>query len=102
MSPLASDVEVLSTHRVHGGTLRYCRHESSTTDTPMRFTLFLPEGEGPHPYLLWLSGLTCTEDNFTVKAGAYGYAARHGLAILAPDTSPRGAGPERGPRRRQS
>jgi S-formylglutathione hydrolase len=58
----------------------------------MRFTVFLPPGEGPHPYVVWLSGLTCTEDNFTVKAGAYGAAAQLGLAVVAPDTSPRGEG----------
>ncbi len=85
-------IEVLQQHRVHGGTLRYVRHQSAVTGTPMRFSLFLPEGEGPFPLLVWLSGLTCTEDNFTTKAGAYGAAAEHGLAILAPDTSPRGEG----------
>ena len=85
-------IEVLQQHRVHGGTLRYLRHQSAVTGTPMRFSLFLPEGEGPVPMLVWLSGLTCTEDNFTTKAGAYGPAAAHGLAILAPDTSPRGEG----------
>ncbi|MDP1618749.1 S-formylglutathione hydrolase [Phenylobacterium sp.] len=85
-------VEVVQQHRVHGGTLRYVRHQSAVTGTPMRFSLFLPEGEGPFPLLVWLSGLTCTEDNFTTKAGAYGAAAAHGLAILAPDTSPRGDG----------
>ncbi|MGQ3017103.1 S-formylglutathione hydrolase [Phenylobacterium sp.] len=85
-------IEVLQQHRVHGGTLRYLRHQSAVTGTPMRFSLFLPEGEGPFPLLVWLSGLTCTEDNFTTKAGAYGAAAAHGLAILAPDTSPRGEG----------
>ena len=85
-------VEVLQQHRVHGGTLRYVRHQSAVTGTPMRFSLFLPDGEGPFPLLVWLSGLTCTEDNFTTKAGAYGAAAAHGLAILAPDTSPRGEG----------
>lgn len=85
-------IEVLQQHRVHGGTLRYVRHQSAVTGTPMRFSLFLPEGEGPFPLLVWLSGLTCTEDNFTTKAGAYGAAAAHGLAILAPDTSPRGEG----------
>jgi len=58
----------------------------------MRFSIFLPEGEGPHPTLVWLSGLTCTEENFTTKAGAYAAAAAHGLAIVAPDTSPRGEG----------
>ncbi|WP_375269094.1 S-formylglutathione hydrolase [Phenylobacterium sp.] len=85
-------VEILQQHRVHGGTLRYVRHGSTATGTPMRFSLFLPEGQGPFPLLVWLSGLTCTEDNFTTKAGAYGPAAAHGVAILAPDTSPRGEG----------
>ncbi|MDZ4319405.1 MAG: S-formylglutathione hydrolase [Phenylobacterium sp.] len=85
-------LEIVQQHRVHGGTLRYVRHQSAVTGTPMRFSLFLPEGEGPFPLLVWLSGLTCTEDNFTTKAGAYGPAAAHGLAILAPDTSPRGEG----------
>lgn len=56
----------------------------------MRFTLFQPPGAGPFPLLVWLSGLTCTEENFTIKAGAYAAAAQHGLAIVAPDTSPRG------------
>ncbi|MET0337477.1 MAG: S-formylglutathione hydrolase, partial [Caulobacter sp.] len=79
-------------HRVHGGTLRYCRHASTSTGTPMKFTVWTPDGEGPFPYLVWLSGLTCTEDNFTTKAGAYAFAAKHGLAIVAPDTSPRGEG----------
>lgn len=84
--------ETRATHRVHGGTLIYAQHQSAATRTPMRFSIFLPPGEGPHPYLIWLSGLTCTEDNFTTKAGAYGHAAKHGVAIVAPDTSPRGEG----------
>jgi S-formylglutathione hydrolase len=63
----------------------------------MKFTVWTPAkdsqgGEGPFPYLVWLSGLTCTEDNFTVKSGVYAYAAQHGVAIVAPDTSPRGEG----------
>ncbi len=85
-------VETTATHRVHGGTLRYCRHDSAATGTPMRFSVFVPEGEGPFPVLVWLSGLTCTEDNFTTKAGAYGAAAAAGVIIVAPDTSPRGEG----------
>ncbi len=85
-------IEVLQTYRTHGGTLRYCRHASGATGTPMRFTVWLPDGEGPFPHLIWLSGLTCTEDNFTVKAGAYGAATAHRMAIVAPDTSPRGEG----------
>ncbi len=56
----------------------------------VRGDLLLPDGEGPFPWLVWLSGLTCTEDNFTTKAGAYKAAAKHGLIVVAPDTSPRG------------
>lgn len=77
-------------HRVHGGELSYIQHSSVATNTPMRFSVFTPPGAGPFPYLIWLSGLTCTEDNFTTKAGAYAAAAQLGLAIVAPDTSPRG------------
>jgi S-formylglutathione hydrolase len=82
----------LQEHRVAGGTLRFCRHDSAATQTAMKFSLFLPEGADHSPVLVWLSGLTCTEENFTTKAGAYLSAARLGLAILAPDTSPRGEG----------
>jgi len=80
-------------HKCHGGSIGYYSHESRETGTPMRFTLFLPKGaEKDTPYVVFLSGLTGTEDNFTVKAGAYKKAAALGLAILAPDTSPRGEG----------
>lgn len=80
-------------HKCHGGTLGYYSHDSKETKTPMRFSLFLPKGAGQDiPYLIFLSGLTCTEDNFTTKAGTYKKAAELGLAILAPDTSPRGEG----------
>ncbi len=85
-----SGIEILATHATHGGTLSYCRHDSAATGTPMSFSIFVPPGQGPFPVLVWLSGLTCTEDNFTTKAGAYGAAASHGLIIVAPDTSPRG------------
>ncbi len=83
-------LETVKSHRVCGGELRYCRHDSAATGTPMTFSVFTPEGPGPFPVLLWLSGLTCTEDNFTTKAGAYPAAAEHGMIIVAPDTSPRG------------
>ena len=85
-------LQITKTHIVHGGTLRYCRHDSETTGTPMTLSVFTPPGEGPFPVLIWLSGLTCTEDNFTSKAGAYRAAAEHGVIIVAPDTSPRGDG----------
>lgn len=82
--------DILQSHRTQGGTLHYCRHDSASTGTPMRYSMFLPDGPGPFATLLWLSGLTCTEDNFTTKAGAYRAAAQLGLAVLACDTSPRG------------
>ena len=85
-------MEILQQHRTHGGTLSYCRHDSAATGVPMRFSVFVPDGEGAFPSLYWLSGLTCTEDNFTTKAGAYAHAAEHGVIIVAPDTSPRGEG----------
>lgn len=84
--------ETLSSHRCFGGTLRICRHSSAATGTPMQFSIFLPAGKGPFPTLTFLAGLTCTEENFTVKAGAYRVASELGLAIVAPDTSPRGEG----------
>lgn len=60
----------------------------------MTFAAFLPEqaATGPVPVLIWLSGLTCNDENFTQKAGAQRYAAEHGIALIAPDTSPRGDG----------
>ena len=84
--------QTTKTHAVHGGTLRYLKHDSATTGTPMTLSVFVPAGEGPFPVLVWLSGLTCTDDNFTTKAGAYAAAAEHGVIIVAPDTSPRGEG----------
>lgn len=84
-------MHILSSHRCFDGTLLYAEHQAEATRCTMRFTLFLPPkpaGNG----LIYLSGLGCTEDNFTVKAGAYRKAAECGLAIIAPDTSPRGEG----------
>lgn len=85
-------MDIRATHRVHGGVLSYAKHASAATGTEMTLSVFTPPGEGPFAYLIWLSGLTCTEDNFTTKAGAYAAAAKHGVAIVAPDTSPRGEG----------
>ncbi|MFN7111278.1 MAG: S-formylglutathione hydrolase [Brevundimonas sp.] len=85
-------LQTTKTHAVHGGTLRYLKHDSAATGTPMTLSVFVPGGQGPFPVLIWLSGLTCTEDNFTTKAGAYHAAAEHGVIIVAPDTSPRGEG----------
>lgn len=86
------DIEIVKSHRVAGGTVRYCRHQSTSTGTPMSFSVFTPDGAGPFPVLIWLSGLTCTEDNFTTKSGAYGPASDARMMVVAPDTSPRGPG----------
>lgn len=82
-------MQTLSQHTCFGGTLGYYKHAAHSTKCDMRFTVFVPEkpsGAG----LIYLSGLTCTEENFTVKAGAYRTANALGLTIIAPDTSPRG------------
>ena len=85
-------LETLSAQRCEGGVQSYHRHLSAETGTAMRFAVFTPPGEGPHPVVWFLSGLTCTEDNFTVKAGAQKAAVELGLILIAPDTSPRGEG----------
>ncbi|MDT8329669.1 S-formylglutathione hydrolase [Roseomonas gilardii] len=89
-------MEVLARTRSFGGTQLVCRHDSAATGTPMRFGLYLPpqaEEAGARLPLLWfLSGLTCTEANFTEKAGAQRLAAELGLMLAVPDTSPRGEG----------
>ena len=86
-------MEIVSARRCFGGSIGYYRHDASATRCSMGFTVYVPPqaAEHPVPVLWWLSGLTCTEDNFTVKAGAYRKAAEAGLMIVAPDTSPRGA-----------
>ena len=69
-------------------------HHSTSCNAPMRFAIYLPP-QAEHqnvPVLYWLSGLTCTEDNFMTKAGAQRYAAEHGIALVAMDTSPRNLG----------
>jgi len=76
------------------GSLIYGVHDARTTGCEMRFSIYLPpavDSGATAPVLWWLSGLTCTEDNFTTKSGAYRAAAEHGCIIVAPDTSPRGA-----------
>ena len=85
--------EILSEHACFGGVQRFYRHASSTIGLPMRFSVFLPAqaAQGPVPALVYLAGLTCNEETFMTKAGAQRTAAQHGLALIAPDTSPRGA-----------
>ena len=85
-------IEILEEHRCFDGVLKVCRHASQATGTDMRFSAYVPDGDGPFPVVTWLSGLTCTEENFTTKAGAYGTASALKLIVIAPDTSPRGEG----------
>ncbi len=80
-------------HASFGGRQEVWQHASRSTGTDMKLGVYLPPqalaGERC-PVLYWLSGLTCTEQNFITKAGAQQYAAQHGLILVAPDTSPRG------------
>ena len=86
--------ELLSEQACFGGVQRFYRHESREIGLPMKFSVFLPPqvSTGPVPALLYLAGLTCNEETFMTKAGAQRRAAELGLALVAPDTSPRGAG----------
>ena len=87
-------LEMLTQNCCFGGMQYVYRHQSAATGTPMRFAAFVPPqaSAGKVPVLWFLSGLTCTEENFTVKAGAQRVAAELGMMLLVPDTSPRGDG----------
>jgi S-formylglutathione hydrolase len=87
-------VETVSEQRCFDGVQGVYRHQSAETGTPMQFAVYQPpSSNSEHLAVLWyLSGLTCTEENFIVKAGAQRFAAEHGVILIAPDTSPRGAG----------
>lgn len=86
------ELERLEEHVSFDGVQYKYRHDSTTLGCPMTFSLFLPDKEKfPNPPLFWwLSGLTCTDDNFTHKAGAQKAASKLGVAMIMPDTSPRG------------
>lgn len=87
-------IERIEHRACFGGWQDVYRHVSATLGCEMRFAIYLPPQavQGSVPVLYWLSGLTCSEQNFIQKAGAQRYAAEHGMAIVCPDTSPRGAG----------
>ncbi|WP_206997469.1 S-formylglutathione hydrolase [Trinickia mobilis] len=87
-------LELVEEHACHGGVQRIYRHDSLAIGLPMRFSVYLPP-QASHarvPALFYLAGLTSTEETFAIKAGAQRCAAQHGIALIAPDTSPRGAG----------
>src|ERR1700761_4235246 len=81
-------------HASFGGTQAVYRHSSRAVGLPMKFSIYLPPQSATKkvPALFYLAGLTCTEETFPIKAGAQRYAAEHGIALISPDTSPRGAG----------
>lgn len=87
-------METLSENRCFGGVQGVYRHQSSATGGAMTFGLFLPPqaAKGKVPLMWYLSGLTCTHENAMTKAHAQAYAAAHGIAVVFPDTSPRGEG----------
>ena len=90
---MSTHLELLSSHACFGGEQRFYRHESGTIGLPRKFAVYLPPqaSQGPVPALLYLAGLTCTEETFAIKASAQRRAAELGLALITPDTSPRGA-----------
>jgi S-formylglutathione hydrolase len=90
---MSDSLKTLSEHACFGGTQRFYEHASTEIGLPMRFSVFLPPQAKNEtvPALLYLAGLTCNEETFMTKAGAQRLAAELGLALIAPDTSPRGA-----------
>ncbi len=87
-------MKIISEHKCFGGMQGVYCHRSDATECDMTFGLFLPEQVrgGPVPVLWFLAGLTCTHENAMIKAGAQGWAAARGIALVFPDTSPRGDG----------
>ena len=82
-------MEILKSHRAFAGEVMFAKHASTITQTDMQFSVFVPEKPATS-CLLWLSGLTCTEENFITKAGALEYLNQHQMMLVCPDTSPRG------------
>ncbi|HMS27012.1 MAG TPA: S-formylglutathione hydrolase [Burkholderiaceae bacterium] len=89
---MPSHLKILSEHACFGGIQRFYEHGSTVIGLPMRFSVFLPPQAklGAVPALLYLAGLTCNEETFMIKAGAQRIAAELGLALISPDSSPRG------------
>ncbi len=82
-------MNVLKSHKCFEGEVSFWEHDSTVTKTKMKFSTYTPPGEIKGA-LIWLSGLTCTDENFMTKAGAQRYLANAGMMVICPDTSPRG------------
>jgi S-formylglutathione hydrolase len=90
---LTTMIETLAQHATAWGAQSFHGHRSSANGGEMRFGVFRPHGvSSSAPALIYLAGLTCTEETFAIKAGAQRYAAEHGLVLVTPDTSPRDTG----------
>lgn len=87
-------IALVKEYSCFGGKVKFYTHDSNCCHAPMRFSIYLPpQAESKSvPVLYFLSGLTCTEENFMTKAGAQRYAAEAGLMLVVPDTSPRNTG----------
>ncbi|WP_018293762.1 S-formylglutathione hydrolase [Mariprofundus ferrooxydans] len=84
-------MRLLKSHKCCGGHVHFYEHDSYVTKTAMKFSVFIPESSQPlSGCLIWLSGLTCNEENFITKAGAIPYLAERNMMVICPDTSPRG------------
>lgn len=82
--------EKLKSQKCFSGHTVFAEHASEITKTNMKFSYFMPEGDKPKSVLIWLSGLTCNEENFMTKAGAQKFLAKKNMMVICPDTSPRG------------
>jgi len=91
---MSSTLELLEEHRLFGGQQRRYRHHATSLNCAMTFSIFIPcpQNDTPPPVVWCLAGLTCTDENFSVKSGAQRVAAELGLVLVMPDTSPRGEG----------
>lgn len=84
-----TEIKNLKTHKTFDGLTQFWQHDSAVTGTPMKFSTFIPNGQ-IKGCLIWLSGLTCTDENFITKAGAQRRLNQQQLMVICPDTSPRG------------
>ena len=91
---MSSNCVLKSNHGSFGGEVLFYSHASIFTKTTMNFSIFLPPKDNGEkvPALIYLAGLTCTDETFMIKSGAQKYASKHRIAIICPDTSPREAG----------
>ncbi len=91
---MSTEIKLVKQHQCFGGTVSYYFHSSSACNIGMRFSIYQPPQAKlkPLPILYFLSGLTCTEENFMAKAGAQQFANKYGLILVVPDTSPRNTG----------